>query len=368
MGGGKRMTTKRQQDDGFRGAEVHLHLHTPAKNYTTLPNRILRGQFQRPGGAPVRLKAGPRAALCALLSFGVDNADPAWRLDMDQFASLFVESKDTVYGWIRKLEAEGFVTRNRVNDPDTGRFAWRMDVWESPAALATVTPVDPQVAPIEGFSGDGAAPTVDNPDSRRSLHAVDSQGWSSPSRQNPDVDTSIREVSNNYLPASSSVGDARENEAAAERPFAITGQPRLVSTSQRTEDELGRAAGEWGMRFIASLTSAPQCQGKLGPDKQAQQLLAIRAEVARDLCGWKTDQLRNLLLSGLSRVDYLAGVWAWRLHPDHLPEIPGHQLAHDLETAGDLPPLPDARRRAEIRALSGIPRGARWEGLTGGVG
>lgn len=360
------MNTKRGHDDGFRGAQVHLHLHTPARDYTTLANTVLRGQFRRPDKTLVRLKAGPRAALYALLSYGVDHTDPAWRLDMDLFTDLFVESKATVYGWIRTLESAGFVTRERVNDPETGRFKWRMDVSDSPAALATVTPVNPQVAPIHGFSGDGAAPPVDNSKNRRSHHTVVSPVWEKPSMENPHKDTSYRETSSSYLPASSSEGDTRENEAGAERPFAVTGPPRLVSpTSMPTEDEQRLTPHERWKKFVSALINAPQCRGKLMPSRQAQELIAIRAQVAAERLGWTDDQLRNLLLAGLAKVDFLAGVWLWRLHPEHVPQTPGRQLDPELHGRGDEVP-PSATRRDEIRKLAGVERGARWNTLMGG--
>jgi hypothetical protein len=366
------MNTKRQPADHFRGAHVHLHLTTASRDFTTLANTVLRGQFTRPDGQPVRLKAGPRSALLALLSFGMEGAeDPAWRLDMDLFVADFVESKDTVYGWIRTLAAEGFVTRERVNDPATGHFEWHMDVSDRPAAVATVTDMNPQVAPIQGFPRDGAAPPVDNSGNRRSHHPMENPGWGKPPVVNPHTATSYRETKDNYLPASPPVSDARENDQAEEgagTAFAIAGQPRLIkpaSATTRTADEENLAPHDRWLNFIATLTNAQECQGKLQPTRQAQELLAIRAQVAHEQCGWEDDQLRRLLLGGLKGAEHLAGIWAHRLHPENLPVRPGLPLAPGTERAGDVP-ASSPTRIAEIRQLHGQPRGTVWSKRMGG--
>jgi hypothetical protein len=201
------MTTQRQnrvtnEPPPLRGAYMHLHTHPATEDQTTLLNATLRGQFHYPDGRPVRIKAGPRAALTALLSYGQEGAaDPTWRLDMDHFTASFAESITTVYGWIRTLEETGFVVRRRVNNPDTGQFEWHLDVAARPGVL-TGAARNPRSRPSTKKGGDGAAPPVDNSETAGRAHPPDSPGWQKPSTVNRDTATSYREITTKRLPAS----------------------------------------------------------------------------------------------------------------------------------------------------------------------
>lgn len=366
------MTTQRQHNGerGLRGAHVHLETTTAADHITPMVNSVLRGEFRRPDRTRVTLAVGPRCVLNALLSYRTALQDPDYRLKMDEFVSEFKESRDAVYRWIRVLEDEGFVARRRGNDPATGKFAWHLHVRDAPGPLATVTDVKPQVGPSVHFGGDGAAPPVDNLETRRSHHPRKSPGWSDPSMENTDMATLYRETTNTYLPASPPVSDARVDQAEEEEaePFASTDPPRLtpVAWSARTADEADLQPGEQWKRFVASLTNAQECQGKVAPPRLTQETLAIRAQVANERCGWTIDQLRRYLLGSLQKADSLAGVWAWRLHPDHLPLVPGQSVDPGMATAGD---VPTPERRAAIRQAHGLQRGPHWERrMSGGAG
>lgn len=366
------MTTQRQRDD-LRGAHVRPLITTATDHTTTLINGVFRGEFKRPDGTRVVLAAGPRCALLALLSYRRELEDPDYRLQMDKFVAAFKEKRDTVYRWIRVLEDEGFVYRWRANDPATGKFAWYIAVADSPRLGEAVTDVNPQVGPSLQKGGDGAAPPVDKFDNRRSDHPHKSPGWIKPSMDNPDTATPYRETKDKELPASSYVPDARAHEPeeeAAARPFATAGPPRLLRsvTSERTPDEEKLASTEEWTRFIQWLAGKPQCRWKLVLTPLALETLAIRAMVAHEQRGWSKDQLRDRLLGNLETVDNLAGVWAWRLHPNNLPDQPGQPLDPALARAGDPSPVPTAGRIAEIRELNGVRRGKRFTERMGGAG
>lgn len=366
------MTTHRQHND-LRGARVRLHLTSVTKDFTTLHNRVLRNKFTSLAGKRVKLRGLERALLGHLLSFATDRAtDPDWRLDVDWLVDDFTEARDTVYGSFRRLEDAGFLRRVQTHDPATGHFEWTWDVTDTPGVFE-------QVTASSGKPGTGAAPPVDNLYYRRSKPRSPFPGFpelapfpGNPDMENPDSVTSYRETKDSYLPASSYVSDAQANDEEVEGAvpvFARTAPPRLVSVpaTERTDDERGMAPTEKWLTFIASLINARECIGKLMPSRLAQETLAIRAQVAFEHRGWSIDQLRQLLLGGLESADNLAGVWAWRLHPEHLPIVPGQVLDPSMAGAGDSPgPGPSSERIAQIRSLAGVGRGPEWERRMGG--
>lgn len=372
------MTTQRQKAvsgdtaPSLRGAHMHLHVTTSTRDTTTLRNTVLRGEFITPAGRTVSLKAGPRVALYALLSYGMEGADdPTWRLDMDHFTADFVEKKTTVYSWIRTLEGTGFVVRARRNDPHTGQFEWHLDVADRPGVLPG-TQTKPQVTPSAQKGGGGAAPPVDNSETPCSDHPHKNPGWVKPIMGNPAHGDLYRETLTKELPASPPVPATRETaeevEAAPrdDQPSLSLVRPVVPAAS---DTELA-AEPDW-VDWVNGLLDHPAvlAANPLRPTRRDLELIAVRAQVAVDQ-DWTRDQLaKRVLLVRLAGVEHLGSVWANRLHPERLTQPPAQGQKTQVEQGQRVPDamVPDANRRAQIRQLHGLNRGATWEQRMGGT-
>lgn len=370
------MTTQRQKrvaadKPALRGPHVLVDITTATDHTTTLTNAVFRGQFKRADGTPVVLAAGPRAALLSLLSYRRELQNPAYRLKMDDFVGDFKEGRDAVYRWIRGLEAEGFVHRWRANDPDTGQFEWYIAVSDSPRAY-TPAAGKPQVTPSLQNGGDGAAPPVDNSETRRSDHPHKSPGWQNPSMVKPEHGDSYRETLKEELPASPPVPATRATAEEAEVD-SRGDQPTLslVRPTAPTPAEANLAPEPGWVDWVNGLLDhrAVRAANPLRPTRRDLEMIAIRAQVAVDH-GWNRDQLaERVLLVELATVQHLGSVWSARLHPETLSRPPTSGKKTNVELGQRVPDamVPDADRRAEIRQLHGVGRGMTWEQRMGGV-
>ena len=373
------MTTQRHNrrgddDVALHGSHVHPHTTIATADVTTLLNAVLRGEFAYPDGTPVRLKAGPRVALYALLTYHRDRADPAWRLDMDRFVREgFAEKKTTVYGWIRVLEETGFVVRRRVNSPATGAFEWHLDVADRPGILRGA-PEKPQVTPSVQKGGDGVAPPVDNSKTAGQPIPMKTHDGENPLMGFPAHGHFLREITTKELPASPPVPATRATAEAVEGDQSRSEQPTLslVRPTARTADEDHLAAdGDWQDWVLALLDHpAVRAAAPLRPTAHDVELVAIRAQVAAEQLGWTRKQLaERVLLVRLGGVQHLGSVWCARLHPQTLgaPPVAGRKTEVERGRLDrDAMPPSSPERIAEIRQLHGAPRGTRWRELGGG--
>lgn len=352
---------KTSAGDQLRGAHVRVRVTTAASNFTMLSNSVLRNEFRRPEGGAVQLRGLDRAALLQLLSYSwARTEDPEWRLDMDEFVDSFTESRSTVYAALARLENEGFLLRSRTNDPQSGQFVWHWDVTDQPGTLA---PAGPQRRSGPATTIRRSEPRSENPDmdpapgeTRRSPADPPCSGnphMADPHMARVDAATSYREDLSLPTSHTTSTGRARETpgggDAGGTSPM-MASPPRPASVRDRLPAEVGRTPDPAWVAFAAELANHEAARGHLIPNRAAQELVALRCQIAHGI-GWTTESLRRLLLTGLDGCQHLAGTWLYRLHPDHLP-TPGR----------DAVPITDGRRTpqcGQCDARPGDPVSAR---------
>jgi hypothetical protein len=342
-----------------------VNIRTRAKDYTSLHNEVLRNMFRAPDGTRIMLRGLEHSVLVRLLSFHSARAeDPLWRLDVNEFAKDFAETRTTVYASLDRLETLGFLRRPRMRRPN-GTFEWgSWDVTDQPGVFS-------QVAASSRKTGNGLAPPVDNPRSRRSRPVPGKPDTENPDTVFPATDTLYRETFKEELPASPLYQPPRElaEEAAGSRPEQPT--LSLVRPAVPSIGEGDIAAEPDWVAWVNGLLDHPAviAARPLRPSLLDLERVAVRAQVACDQFEWtRHDLATRVLLVGLPGVLYLGSVWAKRLHPANLgppPEVGKKTLVEQGREAPEVE-RPSAARRAQIRAQAGQARGRRWDLRMGG--
>ncbi len=119
----------------------------PASGFTLIDNRVLRDH---------RISYRARGLLFELLSY-----PDGWEIDLTRLSrrSGQVEGRDALRAAMRELDSVGYTARAKVQDPETGRWSTRTEVYDAPLSG---WPDDPPPR------GDGGAPPPDawKPDRR----------------------------------------------------------------------------------------------------------------------------------------------------------------------------------------------------------
>ncbi|MGH3789748.1 MAG: hypothetical protein ACRDQ9_02920, partial [Pseudonocardiaceae bacterium] len=116
-----------------------------------------------------------------------------WEITRAEINRAFVEGREAVSAGIRQLREAGYLRQERGHDEATGRFVWRWEITDDPAAFA-------QLRPSDGFSVDGEQEPDPEPENRRSDPVTGFPSMAEPSMANPSTVTTTLEELTPHLP------------------------------------------------------------------------------------------------------------------------------------------------------------------------
>ena len=116
-----------------------------------------------------------------------------WEITRAEINRAFVEGREAVSAGIHQLREAGYLRQERGHDEVTGRFVWRWEITDDPAAFA-------QVSTSDGFSVDGEQEPDHKPENSRSAPVTGFPSMAGPSMVNPSTATTYLEKLTPHLP------------------------------------------------------------------------------------------------------------------------------------------------------------------------
>jgi hypothetical protein len=266
-----RPRVQHHQPEPPAGTVIRVYRHTPADHFTIVPNAIARGRL------PVPLRSLARCLLIHLLSL-----PPGWEITRAEINRAFVEGREAVSVGIRQLREAGYLRQERGHDETTGRFVWRWEITDDPAAFA-------QVDPSDGFSVDGEQQTDPEPETRRSTPVTGFPSMVEPSMVNPSTVTTTLEELTPHLPP-----------------------PPNPDLPQPVVDPVVEEA-----RAVLDRVNAAAPRGRMGHHQLAALTPAVAAVLHAGV--WTSSALGEHLAANLDGIKSAYSVTRYRL--DDLPEV-----------------------------------------------
>jgi hypothetical protein len=122
----------------------------------------------------------PLRSLARCLLIHLLSLPAGWEITRAEIDRGFVEGREAVSAGITQLREAGYLRQERGHNEVTGRFVWRWEITDDPAAFA-------QVSPSDEFSVDGEQQPDPEPETRRSRPSTGFPSMAEPSMVNPSM-------------------------------------------------------------------------------------------------------------------------------------------------------------------------------------